>query len=118
MGTYVYALKTKVRDISGVKVGVAEFRYKEFSLFGGQDLNQKLYNRRCGRRVAHFQNHPEQLPTYFVFGPKLEHGQAVFKLKSVCFDDGGKGPTSVGMLLKDGRGWFISFSLEHQQELQ
>jgi hypothetical protein len=118
MGIYVYALNTKVRDISGVKVGVADFRYKEFSVFGGQELNQKLYNRRCAQRVAFFENHPEQLPKYFVNGPKLSHGQAVFKLKSVCFDDGGKGPTRVGMLLKDGRGWFISFTLEHQEEIK
>jgi hypothetical protein len=107
MGTYVYALNTKVREISGVKLGVAEFRYKEYGmLFGGEKQNARMYNRTCGRRVAHFENNPQLTPEFFVH--ELKHGASVRAVKGIVFSDYVR-HDHVGMLVKDGRGWKICF---------
>ena len=105
MGTYVYALNTKVRTIGAVTVGVAEYRYKD-----GWGVSNAVHNRTCGRRVAHFEN--VGLPDFFVM-TKLEDGAALFSFTtkqghsiSSCFSDG-ISFNKVGTVRKAGRSYII-----------
>lgn len=111
MGTYIYALNTKVHTISDVTVGVAEFRYKP-SWNDRDNFNQRMYNRFCARRVAHFENN--KLPFFFVMD-KLTEGANVLSHLTVdghligsCFSDGLK-LKKVGTLTKVGRSWTIAW---------
>jgi hypothetical protein len=118
MGTYVYALKTKVNEISGVTVGVAEYRYKEyFTNFEAEELNAKMYNTLCKRRVTHFETN--KLPFFFVIrstnGKDFYEGQSVYsqqrkdgRVVGACFDDGIE-KTIVGTMTKLGRSWSINW---------
>jgi len=105
MGTYVYALNTKVRTIGAVTVGVAEYRYKD-----GWGVSNAVHNRTCGRRIEHFKN--VGLPDYFIM-TKPEEGGAVFAFTTKegrpiysCFSDG-ISFNKVGTLKKVGRSWTI-----------
>lgn len=120
MGTYVYALNTRVRDISGQRVGVVEFRYKVGWSLDGIREEEQLHTRRCKRRIDYFDNHPSQVPDLMVYCDTnrpnhLIDGCAVFLLVGVCFSDGGK-QTQVGTLRKVGRRWTIEY-LENGQQL-
>ena len=106
MGTYVYALNTKVRTVAGKTVGVAEFRYKD-----GWGITRSVYNRLCSRRVEHFDN--AGLPDFFVMC-KLEDGTALFSFigkdgrpsAGSCFSDG-ISLNKVGTIRKVGRSYTI-----------
>lgn len=111
MGTYVYALNTKVRNISNVTVGVAEYRYKP-SWNDRDNFNQRMYNRLCARRVAHFEKN--KLPFFFVLS-KLEVGSPVYshltkdnRLVGSCFDDNIQF-NKVGTIKKNGRSYEIDW---------
>lgn len=114
MGTYVYALNTRVRTISNMTVGVAEFRYKPHtSAWGAERLNQALYNRTCARRVEHFKEN--KLPFFFVMG-KLEDGSPLYshltkdgRVVGACFGDGGTKFNRVGTVVKAGRSYKIDW---------
>lgn len=112
MGSYVYALNTNVRTISGQTVGVAEYRYKEsFSVL--RNDNEKWYNKLCARRVAFFDNNPSKMPTLMTFGDydkpdTLCEGREVYICAGSCFGDGIT-KTKVGYLRKVGRSWTIEF---------
>lgn len=115
MGTYVYALNTNVRTIGGETVGVAEYRYKEHtSIFEGEDLNQKLYNKLCKRRVQFFEaNNHAKMPTLMTTGDfdkpdTLVEGAPVYICAGACFGDYIT-KTQVGTLHKVGRGWIIKY---------
>ena len=113
MGIYVYALNTKVRTISNVTVGVAEFRYKMHVTAADADrVNARLYSRTCARRVEHFKR--SKLPFFFVMG-ELAEGGDVFghltadnRLVGACFDDG-IGLKKVGTIRKAGRAYEIEW---------
>lgn len=113
MGTYVYALNTKVRTISNVTVGVAEYRYKEHTTaFNADELNLALYNSKCKRRVEHFLSN--KLPFYFVRG-KIEVGAPVYnhlsakgRLVGSCFDDSTP-LVQAGTIKKVGRSYEIDW---------
>lgn len=115
MGIYVYALNTKVQEISGVTLGTAEYRYKES--WSDDARNERLYNRMCKRRVEHFENN--KLPFYFVVqtinGTDFYEGQSVYSMQTsrggvvgACFDDGAE-RILVGSMTKFGRGWSINW---------
>lgn len=113
MGTYVYALNTNIRTISGHSVGVAEYRYKESFTFDGERQNTKWYNKLCARRVAFFEANPSKLPDLMTFGSidkpdTLVDGWEVYICAGSCFSDGGI-RTKVGTLRKVGRSWTIEF---------
>lgn len=112
MGTYVYAFNTKVRQVSGFKLAVAEYRYKPHTtMFGAEDANKRLYNRLCGRRISFFENHPEQFPDFFVLCHRgeLKEGLNVLVAKhGVAFADYVKFE-KAGTLVKKGRSWEIQF---------
>jgi hypothetical protein len=113
MGAYVYALNTKVKTISNVTVGVAEYQYKEYTTNSETDtLNQRLYNRFCKRRVEYFSNN--KLPFFFVMR-KLEVGTDVYshldandRLVGPCFDCGAK-LKKVGTIKKVGTRYEIDW---------
>ena len=109
MGTYVYALNTNVRTISGHSVGVAEFRYKE----GRENENTHWYKKLCARRVAFFDANPSKLPDLMTTGDfdkpdTLVEGHEVYICAGSCFGDEGI-RTKVGVLRKVGRSWTIEF---------
>lgn len=112
MAAYVYALNTNVRTIDGETLGVAEYRYKEHTTaHDADDLNQKLYNSRCKRRVQYFERNA--LPTLMIRGltesaDKLYEGADVFICAGSCFDDY-KVTTKVGILTKRGNRWTIAY---------
>lgn len=115
MGTYVYALNTKVRTVGAVTVGVAEYRYKD-----NWGATQAVHNRTCGRRISHFD--AVGLPDFFVMG-KLEDGTAVFSFKTkdreprdvgACFSDG-INFNRVGYVRKIGRGYTIQFDAPYKE---
>jgi hypothetical protein len=115
MGTYVYALNTNVRTISGFTVGLAEYRYKECGMgFGGEDTNQKWYNKLCKRRVAFFEaNNHAKMPTLMTTGDMnkpdtLIEGAEVYICAGACFGDYIT-RTKVGVLNKSGNRWVIDF---------
>jgi len=119
MGTYVYALSTKVHNVSGVTLGVAEFRYKEhFTSFDDDRLNASLYNRRCKTRVEHFKKN--KLPFYFIMSldGRMEEGFPVYSMQldngktmGACFDDCVP-RKKVGILVKKGRSWTIKWDIK------
>ena len=121
MGTYVYALNTRVRTISGFTVGHAEYRYKPSWGWDSDKINQKSHNQLCVRRIAHFDNNPSLKPEFFVMGNegKLleDHIVYLFSDPYVCFYDGGK-QTVVGNLKKVGRSWTIVFTEEFMNTLE
>lgn len=115
MGIYVYALNTKVQEISGVTLGTAEYRYKES--WSDDVRNERLYNRMCKRRVEHFENN--KLPFFFVMhsidSKKFYEGQNVYSMQNkrgraigACFDDGVE-KIVVGTMTKVGRSWTINW---------
>src|SRR5438067_1638876 len=104
MGTYVYALNTDVRTISGETVGVAEYRYKLSWSLSGQREEELLHKRLCARRISFFDNHPDKLPTLMTHGDgdkpnTLVEGNAVFLSLGPCFSDDVMF-TKVGVLKK------------------
>jgi len=105
---YVYALQTRVHEIDGHKVGVAEFRYKPYSRGSDAQLNERMYKTTCARRVKHFETNP--LPEFHVVG-RVREGAEVFKTKAACFDDSdGLGKANiVGTIIKNGRKYGIKF---------
>lgn len=112
MAAYVYALNTNIRTIGGQTVGVVDYRYKEHTTaFGSDELNQKLYNKLCARRVKHFEKNT--LPTLMTFSSlnkadTMVEGSPVYICAGSCFDDY-KVKTQVGTLRKDGNRWTIEY---------
>ena len=108
MGTYVYALNTKVRTVSGETIGIAEYRYK----CGRPREDEEAFERYCKRRVEFFENNPNQVPTLMTFCSetpnKFEDCWPVFLLVNTSFHDGGN-YTKVGHMKKTGKGWTINF---------
>lgn len=113
MGVYVYALNTKIRTISNVTVGVAEYRYKEHTTaFNADELNLALYNSKCKRRVDYFLSN--KLPFFFVRG-KIEVGAEVYshlsnkgRLVGSVFDDS-VGLVKAGTIKKVGNRYEIDW---------
>ena len=109
MGTYVYALNTKIRTVSGETIGIAEYRFK----CGRLSEDAEMFDRYCKRRVDFFKNNPNMVPTLMTFSAetpnKFEDGAAVFLLVNTSFHDGGD-YTKVGNMKKTGKGWTIIYT--------
>lgn len=110
MGTYVYAFNTKVREVSGVKLALSEYRYKPgrgYDYRSGKDLDQQSYTKLCKRRVTYFENNPDQYPDFFVY--KFQEGESVFVAEhGACYEDYVR-LEKAGTLVKEGRSWKIQY---------
>lgn len=114
MGSYVYALNTKAKTISGVEVGVAEYRYKpSWNFFDGDKFNAKHERQLVDPRVRSYANRP--LPKYFVQG-RYEEGANVYECDCVTYLDDSYTYRKVGILVKHGRGFAISFTEQPKAE--
>lgn len=110
MGSYVYALNTKVREVSGKKLGLADFRYKQAAGYGrdADAWNQKAFNVLCGRRISFFEKNPDQLPEYFTLN--LIEASPVYKVTDITFGEGSlTAGNMVGVMEQKGRSWVINF---------